>query len=68
MLPGNLAGTWMTRVFVEENGETILFSQFHGTRFHRIIERFRWVIGLVANPVAWPALRLTFLGNEEGGL
>ena len=59
---------WMTRVFVEENGELIPFSNFKGTRFHRIIEKFRWVIKLVVNPVIRPALRLTFLGNEEGGL
>ncbi|HVM75968.1 MAG TPA: hypothetical protein VMT75_10020 [Candidatus Saccharimonadales bacterium] len=60
--------SWMTRVFVEENGEAIPFSNFNGTRFHRIIEKFRWIIGLVANPVVRPAIRLAFLGNEEGGL
>ena len=59
---------WMTRVFVEENGEIIPFSQFNGTRFHRIIDKFRWVIGLVASPALRPALKLTFLGHEEGGL
>ena len=59
---------WMTRVFVEENGETTALSQFSGTRFHRVIDKFRWVIGLVANPVVRPALKLTFLGYEEGGL
>ena len=59
---------WMARVFVEENGEAIPFSNFNGTRFHRIIDKFRWIIGLVANPVVRPAIRLAFLGNEEGGL
>lgn len=59
---------WMTRVFVEEEGETKALSQFNGTRFHRIIDKFRWVIGLVANPVVRPALRLPFLGYDEGGL
>jgi hypothetical protein len=58
----------MARVFVEENGEAIPFSNFNGTRFHRIIDKFRWIIGLVANPVVRPAIRLAFLGNEEGGL
>jgi hypothetical protein len=59
---------WMSRVFIEENGETIALSQYTGTRFHRQVERFRWILGLVANPVVRPALRLTFLGSEEGGL
>jgi hypothetical protein len=43
-------------------------SQFTGTRFHRVIDQFRWVMGLVANPMLRPALKLPFLGNEEGGL
>jgi hypothetical protein len=59
---------WMTRVFIEEDGKALPLSQFTGTRFHRVIDKFRWVIGLVANPVLRPALRLPFLGNEEGGL
>jgi hypothetical protein len=59
---------WMTRVFIEENGKAKALSQFTGTRFQRVIDAFRWVIGLVANPVLRPALKLPFLGNEEGGL
>jgi hypothetical protein len=60
---------WMTRVFfTEQNGEAKALSQFTGTRFHRIVDKFRWIIGLVANPVVRPALRLPFLGYEEGGL
>jgi len=59
---------WMTRVFIEQDGEALPLSQFTGTRFHRVIDKFRWVIGLVANPMLRPALRLPFLGNEEGGL
>ncbi len=59
---------WMTRVFTEQDGEAKALSQFTGTRFHRIIEQFRWVIGLVANPVLRPAWRLPFFGYEEGGL
>jgi hypothetical protein len=59
---------WMTRVFIEENGEAKALSPFTGTRFHRIIDKFRWVIGLVANPALRPALKLPFLGSEEGGL
>ncbi|MGB7437929.1 MAG: hypothetical protein WBR26_23265 [Candidatus Acidiferrum sp.] len=59
---------WMTRVFIEQDGEAKALSQFTGTRFERVIEKFRWVIGLVANPVLRPALRLPFLGYEEGGL
>jgi hypothetical protein len=59
---------WMTRVFIEEEGQVKALSQFTGTRFHRIIDKFRWVIGLVANPIVRPALRLPFVGYEEGGL
>lgn len=59
---------WMTRVFMEEQGEVKALSQFTGTRFQRVIDKFRWIIGLVANPVLRPALKLSFLGNEEGGL
>ena len=59
---------WMTRVFMEQDGEAKALSQFTGTRFQRIVDKFRWVIGLVANPVLRPALRLPFLGYEEGGL
>ena len=59
---------WMTRVFIEEDGKAVPLSQFTGTRFHRVIDKFRWVIGLVASQMLRPALRLPFLGNEEGGL
>jgi hypothetical protein len=59
---------WMTRVFLDEDGVAKPLSQFTGTRFHRVVEKFRWVIGLVANPLVRPALRLPFLGYEEGGL
>jgi hypothetical protein len=59
---------WMTRVFVEEGGKAKPLSQFTGTRFHRVIDQFRWVMGLAANPVVRPALRLPFLRYEEGGL
>ena len=59
---------WMTRVFIEEDGVDIPLSQFNGTRFHRIIDKFRWILALSASPVLRPALRLPFRGNEEGGL
>jgi hypothetical protein len=59
---------WMTRVFIEENGQAKALSQFTGTRFHRVIDKFRWIISLVANPALRPALRLPFLDYEEGGL
>jgi hypothetical protein len=59
---------WMSRVFIEENGSATPLSQFTGTRFHRVIDRFRWVMALVASPALRPALRLSFLGNEEGGI
>jgi hypothetical protein len=67
--PGEFGrGHWMTRVFIEQNGEAKMLSQFTGTRFHRVVDKFRWVISLLANPVLRPALRLPFLGHEEGGL
>jgi len=67
--PGEFGrGHWMTRVFFEQNGEAKALSQFTGTRFHHLVDQFRWVISLVANPVLRPALRLPFLGHEEGGL
>ena len=67
--PGEFGrGHWMTRVFIEQNGEAKRLSQFTGTRFHRFVDKFRWVISLVANPLLRPALRLPFLGHEEGGL
>lgn len=59
---------WMTRVFVEQNGEVKALSQFMGTRFHLVVDKFRWAISLVANPVIRPALRLPFIRNEGGGL
>jgi hypothetical protein len=67
--PGEFARRhWMSRVFLEEDGQAMALSQFLGTRFHRLIDKFRWVLGLVANPVLRPALKLPFLGNQEGGL
>lgn len=59
---------WMTRVFIEQDGVAKPLSQFTGTRFERVIDHFRWVMGLVANPLVRPVLRLPFLGYEEGGL
>jgi len=59
---------WMTRVFIEANGMATPLSQFTGTRFHRIVDKFRWLLALLASPALRPALRLPFLGNEEGGL
>jgi hypothetical protein len=52
----------------EQDGEAKALAQFTATRFERVIDKFRWVIGLVANPFVRPALRLPFLGYEQGGL
>jgi hypothetical protein len=59
---------WMTRIFIEQDGEARAVSQFAHTRFRTVVEKFRWVMSLVSNPVVRPALRLPFLGYEEGGL
>ncbi len=67
--PGEFGrGHWMTRVFCIENGEAKALSQYTGTRFHRLVDKFRWWMALAASPALRPALRLPFLGNEEGGL
>jgi hypothetical protein len=60
---------WMTRVFMEnENGEPQALSLLTGTRFHRIVDHFRFIMALLASPQMRPALRLAFLGTEESGL
>ena len=59
---------WVTRVFIEDNGVIKPLSQFAGTRFLRMVEKFRWIMSLAANPLLRPALKLPFLGNEEGGI
>jgi hypothetical protein len=60
---------WMTRVFIsDEKGSPQPLSAFTGTRTQMIIDRLRWVMGLLASPQMRPILRMTFLGQEEGGL
>jgi hypothetical protein len=67
--PGEFAlPHWTSHMFIEENGSATPLAQFTGTRFHRVVDKFRWVMALVASPTLCPALRLPFLGNEEGGL
>ena len=67
--PGEFARrNWMSRVFVEEDGKPKALSQLSTARFQRVVDLFRWVIGLAANPLLRPALRLPFVGYEEGGL
>jgi hypothetical protein len=39
-----------------------------GTRMERFVDNLRWAMGLLASPQLRPALRITFLGPEEGGL
>jgi len=60
---------WMTRIFVQcKDGASRPLSEFTGTRFQRVIDHFRWVMAFLASPQARPAVRLTFLGGDEGGL
>jgi uncharacterized protein YjiS (DUF1127 family) len=60
---------WMARVFVEaQDGSSRPLSDFMGTRFQRVIDKFRWIMALLVSPRVRPAVRLAFLGNEEGGL
>jgi hypothetical protein len=59
----------MARVFIENDlGEPQPLSQLAGTRFHKIVDRFRLIMALLASPQMRPALRLAFLGTEENGL
>jgi hypothetical protein len=60
---------WMTRIFVQgKDGSPHALSEFTGTRFQQVIDQFRWVMAFLASPQARPAVRLAFLGNDEGGL
>ncbi len=59
---------WMSRVFLIQNGEEKPLSCFNGTNFHRVVDKFRWLLQLVVNPAIRPAVRLPFLKNEGGGL
>ena len=60
---------WMTRVFIpDEKGAPQPLSDFAETRIEKFVEPMRWVVGLLASPRLRPALRMTFLGHEEGGL
>jgi hypothetical protein len=60
---------WMSRVFVEDtDGTARPLSQFTGTRFHRVVDKFRWVMKFLSSPQVRPALRLTFFGGEDEGL
>jgi hypothetical protein len=60
---------WMTRVFIPgADGSPRPLSDFMGTRFHRVVDAFRWIMALLASPKMRPAVRLAFPGSEEGGL
>jgi len=60
---------WMTRIFCEdENGVPRPLSEFTGTRFQRVVDKFRWIMALLASPQMRPALRLALLGSEEASL
>lgn len=69
-VPGEFGRShWMSRIFIPDaDGNPRPLSDFMGTRLQRVIDKFRWVMSLLASPQMRPALRLTFLGNEEGGL
>jgi hypothetical protein len=59
----------MTRVFIPgADGSPRPLSDFMGTRFHRVVDGFRWIMALLASTKMRPAVRLAFPGNEEGGL
>jgi hypothetical protein len=60
---------WMSRVFIEgDDGSTRPVSDFTGTRFQSLVDKFRWVMAFLVSPQVRPAVRLAFLGQEDGGL
>jgi len=60
---------WMTRVFIPgADGSPRPLSDFMGTRFQRVIDKFRWVMGFLVSPKVRSAMRLTFLDNQDGAL
>jgi hypothetical protein len=60
---------WMTRVFIPRaDGSPRPLSDFMGTRLQRVVDKFRWIMAFLVSPQVRPAVRLAFLGNEEGGL
>jgi hypothetical protein len=59
----------MSRVFIEvEDGSTRPVSDFTGTRFQLLVDKFRWIMAFLVSPQVRPAVRLAFLGQEDGGL
>jgi hypothetical protein len=60
---------WMSRVFIEgRDGDTRPLSDFTGTRFQTFVDGFRRIMAFLARPKVRPAVRLAFLGQEDGGL
>jgi len=60
---------WMSRVFIEgTDGATRPLSDFTGTRFQTFVDGFRRIMAFLARPKVRPAVRLAFLGQEDGGL
>jgi hypothetical protein len=59
---------WMSRVFIEDGDGARPLSDFMGTRFQDVIDKFRWVMAVLSTTRARSAVRLAFLGNEQGGL
>jgi len=60
---------WMTRIFIEDqNGVPHALSEFSSTRFQRVVDKFRWIMALLASPQMRPALRIALLGGEEASL
>jgi hypothetical protein len=60
---------WMTRVFIPgADGSPRPLSDFMGTRFQRVIDKFRWVMGFLVSPQVRSAMRLGFLDNQDGAL
>ena len=69
-VPGEFGRSyWMSRVFLEgEDGSTRPVSEFSGTKLQTLVDKIRWIMALLTSPPVRPAVRLAFLGQEDGGL
>jgi hypothetical protein len=60
---------WMTRVFVEQqDGPPRPLAALAGPYFEGLINKLRWVMGLLVNRQIRPAVRFAFIGSQDTGL
>jgi hypothetical protein len=60
---------WMNRVFVEQpDGPPRPLAALAGSYFEGLINKLRWIMGLLVSRQIRPAVRLAFTGSEDTGL